>query len=831
MAHLRSARNVSNLQVGSLRYDRTDVPPYGGVLSVETTGKVTITDEIRLRNLNVIDSIAVGTTLQVNGALTAGSADIYGTLTASDDLFVDGSAVFTGNVDLCGNVFATGNIKGKNATFSEDVTAFRLRAQFADISGILFGDDIDVSGHLLVDGSSNLIGHVRMYEGLGVTGRATFHNGIVVNGPGATLASLRVTGAETVAGGLTVTGGGLSVTGGGVTLSNTLRVNGAGSFYNNMMVAGTFRSGGIASFMGGAFTNGNSTVSANLLVGGRIGIGTTTPTTRLEIYDPANPKIYLTGVGGVTGFFSHAGIGVDIGNEGSAVPIRLMPGNTERVRIDGSGNMGVGTTTPATVVQISNPTQTALTGLAVRSDTVNTTIGNYTGPYGAASNYGSIQTTDFGGATTIGTNPYPLILQPLGGRVCVGGAEYNVIANTEKFQVADNVLVRTGAGITVGTGYSTSYITLNNANAGATANQQTLTVSMDGTSGSASNAILNAAALGTATVPNLVFQTGGVERARVTNSGQVAFTVAGDVLSQNIHTRGVVGTTYLNGQGAYLSWNNDGGSGQTYLVDQRGEGVGGFRFQIFDTSNTFVKEPLTITNTAVTNGIAQATFTQTDIATGATTTNTAALTVQNASGGVHNVSLYTNMNGGSYNGLSQAGDKGLIFSNGTANTGNLVIGPWLNAAAGGLRITNTGNVGVGTASPAYTLDVSGIINPYTLMSSLLSLPLEIVVVSPAAYTGPNYIYTTDTLVNGVQSITAYPLVFGQSYTIGINPYTVVGFAYDVNYNAVATGWVYRYNTTNNIINVTLPDPGTFDYQSRYVYYRLTNIAMAPWDYT
>ena len=440
---------------------------------------------------------------------------------------------------------------------------------------------------------------------------------------------------------------------------------------------------------------------------GSVGIGTTTPNTRLEIYDTTNPKIYLTGAGGVTGFFSHAGIGVDIGNEGSAVPVRFMPGNTERMRVDGSGNVGIGTTTPATVVQIVNPTQTALTGLAVRSGNVNTTIGNYAGPYGATSNYGSIQTTDLGGATTIGTTPYPLVLQPLGGRVCVGGAEYNTIANAEKLQVADNVLVRAGAGITVGTGYSTSYITLNNANAGATANQQTLTVSMDGTSGSASNAILNAAAVGAATTPNLVFQTGGVERARVTNSGQVAFTVAGDVLSQNIHTRGIVGTTYLSGQGAYLSWNNDGGSGQTYLIDQRGAGVGGYRFQIFDISNNFVKEPLSITNSAVTNGIVQATVTQADVATGATTTNIAALTVQNASGGVHTLSLYTNMNGGSYNGLSQTGDKGLIFSNGTVDTGNLVIGPWRSTTAAGIRITNTGQVGIGTSTPAYTLDVNG----------------------------------------------------------------------------------------------------------------------------
>jgi hypothetical protein len=723
MAHLRSSRNISNLQVGTLRYDKSEVPPYGGILAVDTTGKVDITDEVRLRNLSVIDSITVGTTLQVNGALTASSAYVYGPLTAAGDatflsdvsmggatdingpLTVAQNATFlsdvsvNGEIDISGtltvaqnatflsDISVNGNINvGNNLTAGNDITAFRVRATYIDSSGIIYGDDVDLSGNLQVDGWSELIGTVTMYGGLQVTGGTTLNNSLY-------------------SGGLGTFNAGLQVTGGGTTVSNSLYAGGIATFaagtstIGNATVSGTLNAGGLATFAAGTSTT-------NLFVSGSVGVGTATPTTRLEIYDATNPKIYLTGVGGITGFFSHAGIGIDIGNEGTAIPVRFLPGNIERVRIDGSGNMGVGTTTPATVVQVNNPTQTALTGLAVRSGAVNTTIGNYTGPYNAAANYGSIQTTDAGTGTTIGTSPYPLVLQPLGGRVGIGGAEYDSITNTEKLQVAGNVLVRAGAGITVGTGYSTSYIALNNANA-ATTNQQTLTVSMD----SSGVAILNAAATGIATTPNIVFQTGGVERARVTNSGQVALNVAGDLLGQNIHLTGSSGTTYINGQGAYLSWNNDGFNGQTYLVNQRGIGTGGFRFQIFGSTDTFVKEPLSITNSAVTNGIASTLITQTDIATGATTTNTAALVLQNATGGTHKISFYTNMNGGDYNSLTQAGDKGIIFSNGTVDTGNIVIGPWLSAASGGLRITNTGNVGVGTASPAATLDVVGTSTP------------------------------------------------------------------------------------------------------------------------
>ncbi|MFC1522634.1 hypothetical protein ACFL6Y_09515 [Elusimicrobiota bacterium] len=63
---------------------------------------------------------------------------------------------------------------------------------------------------------------------------------------------------------------------------------------------------------------------------------------------------------------------------------------------------------------------------------------------------------------------------------------------------------------------------------------------------------------------------------------------------------------------------------------------------------------------------------------------------------------------GGWNSLSQADDIGLIFSNDAQNTGNLVIGPW--GAGGGIRITNTGNVGIGTYDPQSTLDVAGSLN-------------------------------------------------------------------------------------------------------------------------
>jgi predicted heme/steroid binding protein len=60
---------------------------------------------------------------------------------------------------------------------------------------------------------------------------------------------------------------------------------------------------------------------------------------------------------------------------------------------------------------------------------------------------------------------------------------------------------------------------------------------------------------------------------------------------------------------------------------------------------------------------------------------------------------------GSYNTLVQAGDHSIIYSNGTTDTGALVIGPW-SAVGKGLRIEAGGNVGIGVAASA-KLDVNG----------------------------------------------------------------------------------------------------------------------------
>lgn len=72
------------------------------------------------------------------------------------------------------------------------------------------------------------------------------------------------------------------------------------------------------------------------------------------------------------------------------------------------------------------------------------------------------------------------------------------------------------------------------------------------------------------------------------------------------------------------------------------------------------------------------------------------------------IKAYVATSAGSYNPLTQTNDKAIIFTDGTTNTGDLVIGPWATTTPKGIRIVgSSGNVGIGIATPTEKLHVDG----------------------------------------------------------------------------------------------------------------------------
>ena len=76
------------------------------------------------------------------------------------------------------------------------------------------------------------------------------------------------------------------------------------------------------------------------------------------------------------------------------------------------------------------------------------------------------------------------------------------------------------------------------------------------------------------------------------------------------------------------------------------------------------------------------------------------------------IDIHNALNSGSWNNIVQAGDKAVIFSDGTESTGNFVIAAHRSSAlsAKGIRMEgSTGDIGIHTSSPARPLHVTGIV--------------------------------------------------------------------------------------------------------------------------
>ncbi|MEK6888189.1 MAG: hypothetical protein AABX14_04570, partial [Candidatus Aenigmatarchaeota archaeon] len=166
----------------------------------------------------------------------------------------------------------------------------------------------------------------------------------------------------------------------------------------------------------GTFANGLNVTAGGLIVAaGNVGIGTTGPGYGLDVYkdglrinSPAsNPVLYFSNNGTLAGLITGSATVLSLETQ-STRPIIFQTNGSERVRIDGSGNVGIGTTGPGYKLDVNTASEDGIRTISasqtvLRLDTTNVNS--------AARNYGiSISNTVHGDfniqqSNALGGNP------------------------------------------------------------------------------------------------------------------------------------------------------------------------------------------------------------------------------------------------------------------------------------------------------------------------------------------------------------------------------------------------------------------------------------------
>jgi hypothetical protein len=255
--------------------------------------------------------------------------------------------------------------------------------------------------------------------------------------------------------------------------------------------------------------NGNATASERMRIdsSGNVGIGTSSPGNALHV------------IGSIqVGSTSDTIYSSNFGNYSSSSDLSLISGsanllfktgaaNTERARIDTSGNLGIGTNTPTAKLESyfssTNPSLSSNTGAGLSvygTSTVRLNFGNY-----PASPYSSwVQSSDGLG------NAWPIALNPLGGNVGIGtsspGAQLHVFGSSEGLRVETSAssegyirFVNTSGSMSIGMG-------------GAVGNNLLI---YDRTNGQSAYLYTGGAA------GSHIWSTNNIERARIDSSGRL----------------------------------------------------------------------------------------------------------------------------------------------------------------------------------------------------------------------------------------------------------------------------------------------------------------------
>jgi Chaperone of endosialidase/Phage T4 tail fibre len=535
---------------------------------------------------------------------------------------------------------------------------------------------------------------------------------------------------------------------------------------NGISVAATSNSGSVRFYAGGATEV--MRVSSNQ----NVGIGTTSPSYRLDVQHSTSANAVIR-VGDTTNQFgrimlgnsSHgiargANIGgatdgndVTVHTAGEFASVTLATLAGEGLRVNPSGNVGIGTNNPGHKLDVSgNIRTTGMMLLSGGSNTIQITTddpgdmivkqyGTSAGDRYGMGQYASGTTRLFSAGAASSSirlsaptnnvrsasaafNDYLTILAGTNGNA--GNVGIGTTTPGYKLDLTGDARITGSLFFGPPTGDIAPYITARTVPVGqGEANERTEMILFHGNdpgNGSGTDTItlrapgLRFQTFNDALINNIANSNGALDRMYIDPTGNIGvgttsptdkLDVVGNArVSSNIYISTSYGTNYL-GVG-----NADNATLCNYNVKfQAWYGIG---FPSYDGINRISIDTRTgniITMGKLFLGTSNTTSYELDVSGDVRVNNptgqgsTAIMTLENSTN-TNKIGMFVNLSQGSFNACVSAGDSGIFSGLGAANTGSLVLGVWGNSNAG-IKIDKTGFVGIGTSTPIYKLDVQG----------------------------------------------------------------------------------------------------------------------------
>jgi len=240
-------------------------------------------------------------------------------------------------VAVTGTLSATGDITGTLATAAQpNITSLGTLTALTGGTGDLNWD----SGTLFVDSSANAVG-------IGTTS-PSFKTDLNVSSTSAsdTQVALRIKSTTTA-----------NMTDGfGVTQLFSVQDSSGSNF--NIAQLRVVRDGADDSgaFVFAPYTTGTASEAMRIDSSGNVGIGTASPDRELEL-SAANPRFRITDTDGgyaeISGNTGHLSLQADLGNTQAGSRVTFDIDGSEKMRIDSSGNVGIGTTSPLGTLHVN----------------------------------------------------------------------------------------------------------------------------------------------------------------------------------------------------------------------------------------------------------------------------------------------------------------------------------------------------------------------------------------------------------------------------------------------------------------------------------------------